>query len=143
MYVSPEFFGRILSAVNLIVDESLRANLLVAITPRLTKTLLYDALGLVRTISDPNNRANALAVVATHLQSDQKWEILREAINCVKSIVDEHSRASTLSLLAPQLSAVLLGDALTVAKTIGDEFKRAITLSALLPHLTPGKKNSA
>jgi hypothetical protein len=140
MYVSPEFFGRILSAVNLIVDESLRANLLVAITPRLTKTLLYDALGLVRTISDPNNRANALAVVATHLQSDQKWEILREAINCVKSIVDEHSRASTLSLRAPQLSAVLLGDALTVAKTIGDEFKRAITLSALLPHLTPEKK---
>jgi hypothetical protein len=140
--LAPEFHGRVLSAASIIIDESLRKNLLVAIIPRLTQDMLYEALGLVRTISDPKDRADALTVVASHLQSDQKWEVLSEAINFAKSIVDEHARASTLSLLAPQLSSVLLGDALTVAKIIGDEFKHAITLSALVPHLPPEKKEA-
>ncbi len=94
---------------------------------------LVAALAYARQVSDPGQRARALAGLAPRLPED----LLRQALEAAREIEDERARALALAGLAPHLPEDLLRQALEAAREIGDERARAEALAGLAPHLPP------
>ncbi|BCX03913.1 MAG: hypothetical protein KatS3mg053_1851 [Candidatus Roseilinea sp.] len=125
-----------------LIESSIRA-LAGNVPPRLLGQLVQAglwsglrALETARQVPDDEQKSEALAQIAPHLDADLHGEALAAA----RAIGAEGSRADALRDLAPHLSeplrAEVLQEALAAARAIGDEWGRASALRDLAPHLS-------
>jgi hypothetical protein len=111
--------GRSLNNIDLALSE---------LAPRLSETLLAEALEVART--DEWKRRSILSGLAPHLPET----LLRETIKIVQSVEDEADRVSCLWILVPYLSSeASFAEALTITQAIGEEL--LYSQRALIEHL--------
>ena len=139
---SPE---RGLSILRRVVDAERQAKMAVALlaTGRLEgiQRTTVERLGLTaaRAIEGEWSRAEVLAALAPHLESEARKQALAEGLVAARAIEDERWRAEVLAALAPHLEGEArkqaLAEGLAAARAIEDERRRAQILVALAPHL--------
>ncbi|MEO1186972.1 MAG: hypothetical protein AAFX46_20850, partial [Cyanobacteria bacterium J06636_27] len=114
-------------------DSKKRADILTALVPHLSKSLLPVVLEAVRSIQDDYYRACALSDLAPHLSPEQ----LQQALELARGMQADSNRARALSDLAPHLSPEIFHEALEATLNIQNEYDRTHALSDLAPHLSP------
>jgi hypothetical protein len=104
--------------------------------PRLSGTLLHDALAAATAIPTDLERADALVALAPRLPGTEP-AALRAALAAATAIPNQFIRVPALAALIPRLPEVLLQDALAAAIAISNDLTCAEVFAALAPRL-PG-----
>ncbi len=113
------------------------------LAPRLSPSLLEEALSIARSIDFPHARTRSLAALAAFMSPVKREEIAREALECAL-LRSASWGADTLMNLAPLLSGPLLTQALAEAKRISDSHTRIQVLVDLIPNLpVPDKQETS
>jgi uncharacterized protein YeeX (DUF496 family) len=126
------YHQKALAVVKKIVDEDIRAKVLVTLAPHLLPELLLQVLAVVRGIRDADTRADVLAALPPRLA---KLGYYREALTTAMGIQDADARAKALAALVPHMPPHLLPQAMAVARKVERGDERDLTLAALAHHL--------
>ncbi len=142
-HLIPEIEARALRSAEAIADPAERARAFTALARylpiALQTNLREDALTSISTITNMEERANALIAFAPHLEyvtnTDNFPRLLEHALAIAISIRRRHLRARVLVALAPHLTLDLQGEALAAVHSLSNERSRAMLLSQLAPAL--------
>jgi hypothetical protein len=145
VYLSTEVEARVLRSAESILVPAEKARtftVLARYLPGALQTYLrHNALNVIGSISDEEERADALIAFAPHLEpianSDQLPPLVEQALAIATSVKRRHLRARVLVALAPYLTADMQSEALAAVHNLGNERERAILLVALAPNLPP------
>ena len=143
--IPPELVQPVLACAELIKSPVERAWALAAMLDKvetLTKPrVIRQALEATMLIPQEDERANALILLAPHLESAKRGtnlpEHLEGALKIAVGLQKRSSRAKALVALASHLPSDLQGEALAAVHSVGSERERAQLLSELAPTL-PG-----
>lgn len=144
-HMMPEVETRALRSAESIQHPAQRARALTGLARvlplSLQPTLRRTALNAIGTISDEEERAEALVNFAPHLEyvteTQQFPNLLEQALGVAISIKRRHLRARVLVALAPHMSADLQGEALAAVHGLSNERERTMLLAQLAPTLPP------
>lgn len=135
--LQPAALQLLLQSVSTLADQSLAAELVKFVMPRLPKERLEDGLHAARTIEAGDLRAAALKAV--YLRDIRRDDVLSEALIAAQSIEEPALRTVALETLVAHLTGdeqyAALEDALDSARQIDEEHIRASALVSLVPHL--------
>jgi len=127
-----EVFSNAILLAQEVEDKATRSDIFYTLSQRLAELGSVDlALSTIRQISDADNRASVLAILAPHLPDDLFQVVLADEL----SSESEFYRAKVLAQLAPHLPERFLPKALTIARKIDDANLRKDALVALAPQL--------
>ena len=114
-----------------------RIEILEAIGPHLTESLMREALELATTMWHQEPLSEALAAVVPYLPE----ELVGKALHATRFLSDKSSLAGALTAIAPHLPGSLKPDAfrqaLDAAREVAWPDSRARYLAAIAPHLRP------
>jgi hypothetical protein len=141
----PEVEARALRSAESIQVAFEKARVFTALAPclpaNLQGNLRHDALRVINSIADEEERAEALIAFAPHLeyitQEDEFPELLEEALTIAVGFKRRHLRARVLVALAPHLTLDLQGEALAAVHSLSSERERTALLEKLAPTLPP------
>jgi Trypsin-like peptidase domain len=125
--------------------ESLQADALAILAPRLSNEERDRALSRVNYLQDDLSYIRAVAALARSLDEPERAAWLREAQDTANRLHDNEARVRALVALAPLLGKprTVLSEALALAMTIAEDQQRARTLSFLLPQLDGAERRTA
>ena len=123
-----------LRAAKAIEDEGRRAEVLVALAPRLlaaerAEGLLDEALRAARAIKDERGCAEVLVALAPHLLEAERGEALAEPLRAPKAIEHETDFGGWMNWFAPHLPRALLDEAQRTAAEIGGAWSKTWELA--------------
>lgn len=142
-HLIPEIETRALHSAEVIKTPAERARAFTALARYLPlqSSLRAEALEAIGTITDEEERADALIAFAPHLEyvsdSQQFPALLEPALGVAISMTRRAMRARVLVALAPHLTLDLQGEALAAVHSLANERERAMLLAELAPTLPP------
>ncbi len=107
-----------------------KSQIVQALVPYLTPSLLPKALELTRQIQSESSRSDALSALAEKLPE----ALYPEALEVTRQIQDEYSRSDALQALAEKLPEALYLEALEVTRQIQSESSRSDALQTFSEH---------
>ncbi|RMG83656.1 MAG: hypothetical protein D6712_12725, partial [Chloroflexi bacterium] len=142
---------RVLDELDESSNDTLRCNMLSALSKHLAKEVLVRALQCAEGIDNAAERARALTALAHNLPEELRPRLRIEALKAIQTIQSEDERAEALIAFAPHLEYAtenqqfpeILEQALAIAIEINRRPLRARVLVALAPHLTSDLQGEA
>ena len=144
-YLSPEVETRAFRSADSILVPAEKARTLTALAQHLPgnqqSEMRQNALHIISSINEEDQRADALIAFAPHLEYEVKSaqfpELLDQALAIAVSFKRRHLRARVLVALAPYLADAMLREALSAVHNLSNELERTMLLAQLAPYLSP------
>ncbi len=134
-HVPPGHLPAVITNISAVVQTEPLSKLI----PHFSAKLIADTAAAAAVLEDEDQRASALAGLASQLPSGQQVGVEAQTLLAAAVIGDDGLRAGALAGLAPRLPENLWPDVLAAAAVLEDEDQRASALAGLASQLPSGQ----